>query len=110
MLFLIQSQAREYCELHLQELSTKQAKAWQIIAQQAITVISEAEGSKRMHNRHKFYIKPKQHGSTKHILFPTPCSNQFPKNDDITNPQAQTQVDESLEVFNILLQQILSNS
>ena len=102
---IIQSKSHELREKFLQELYTKKAKAWNITSQQAATVICEAEASRKMHKRHKDYIKPQQQGATKYILVPAPVSNWTPKGSDITNKNVQTRVDDPKQIFNILLRQ-----
>ena len=102
---LIQQHAKEHREQYLIELSTKKAKAWEVTTQQAATVISEAEVSRKMHSRHKWYMKPHQTGAIKHILVPAPKSNIIPHSEDIVNPLAQTRVNDPKDIFNVLLRQ-----
>ena len=101
----IQQKAEEHRKTHLQELATKKAKMWQVTAQQAAVVISEAEESRKIHNKHKHYLKPKQNGSTKYVMVPAPTTGFIPQPSDITNPTVQTRVDEPMQIFNILLRQ-----
>ena len=68
-------------------------------AQQAAIVISESEESKRMHGKHKYYMKPRREGATKYILVPAPKSDWKPTTSDITNAETQTRVDDPIEIF-----------
>ena len=54
----VQSNADKIRELHLNELCTKRSKMWNITAKQAAVVISEAEESKKLHGKYKYYLKP----------------------------------------------------
>ena len=61
--------------------------------------------SRKLHKKHKYYIKPRQQGATKHILVPAPKSEILLQSTDITNPKTQTRVDNPEDIFNILLRQ-----
>ena len=80
---------------------------WNLTAKQAAVVISEAEEAKRLHGKHKYYLKPRQQGAIKHIYVPYPKSNMEVKESDVTNVQSQGRVDDSNQIFNILLRQNL---
>ena len=101
----IQEHSAEHREKFLQDLYTKKAKSWNLTSQQAAVVIQEAEASKKLHGKHKYYLKPKNKGATKYIMVPAPTTECIPKPSDITNAAVQMRVDEPSQVFNILLRQ-----
>lgn len=103
----VQQNAEKIREMHLIELHNKKAKAWNLTAKQAAIVISEAEEAKRVHGKHKYYLKPTKQGATKHVYVPFPKTEMTVKESDITNVMCQTRVDDPRDVFNILLRQNL---
>ena len=68
----VQSHSKEHRKAFLNELSTKNTKAWQVSSQQAAAVFSESKESQRVHGKHKYYMKPQRAGAIKHILVLVP--------------------------------------
>ena len=100
-----QSQADTLRSDDLDRLATKRAEQWNIKASQAIVVIKAAEESRKSHKKQRIFLKPKQGGSIRQVLVPTPTTNHIPKSNDIINEKIQCLVEDPKEIFNILLRQ-----
>ena len=86
----VQKNADKIREMHLNELYSKRAKAWNLTAKQAAIVISEAEEAKKVHGKHKYYLKPTKQGAIKHVYVPYPKTDMTVKESDITDVRCQT--------------------
>ena len=71
----VQKKATEMRIEHLHKLAEKRSKPWNMDKAQAITIIEAAEQSKRIHKKHKHYVKPASDGNIRHLLVPKPVTN-----------------------------------
>ena len=90
---------------HLTELAEKKSLMWNQKEENVIKVIQEAEKSKKLHKKQRYYLKPRQEGTINHLYVPKPLSYWQPKRGDIKNKKSQMRVDNPKEIFNLLLRQ-----
>ena len=99
-----QKEAPTLREKDLMDLAAKRANQWNLKASKAIIVIKNAEEAKKVHRKQRIFLKPRKSG-VKKIAVPTPRTELIPDEKHITDMKVQCYVDDSKEIFNILLRQ-----
>ena len=99
-----QKDATKLREVDLNELAKKRADQWDLKVSTAITVIKNSEESKRVHKKQRAFLKPR-HGGIQKILVPKPISGVLPSDKHITDINTQCYIEDSQEVFDVLLRQ-----
>ena len=100
-----QKQAIKLREDDLLMLAEKKAGEWNIKASKAILVIRDAEKSKRVHKKQRYFLNPQQKGGIRQLLVPAPKTNITSKESNITDPDTQYEVEDQNQMFDILLRQ-----
>ena len=88
-----------------QTLAEKYAEKWNIKASKAILVIRESEASKRLHKKQRAFLKPQRDGGITRVFVPAPLTGIQSKESNITDEKTQYEVEDTKEIFNILLRQ-----
>ena len=89
-------------EEYLTQLGEKRAQQWNMDASDAIQILNETEKIQKMHNKQRRFLKPKNTGTIRKLLVPSPIEG-IPE--DIYDDAFYTEVNTSEEMFNVLLRQ-----
>lgn len=87
----------------LAELAEKRAGQWNTTAAKAILVIKEAEKSRRLHAKHRRFIKQENLGTLRSILVPAPVIFPDGGKNDLFDVKQYYRVHDTEQLFDILL-------
>ena len=84
----------------LGDLAEKRATQWKMSATEALEIIKESEKSKKMHRKHRRFMKPGNMGTLRSLMIPAPITGKV---NNIKDPDTYMEISDSKVMFDILL-------
>jgi hypothetical protein len=95
-----QAHSTELRQEFLDQLKEKRAAEWNLPACEALFIIEESERSRRLHAKHKSFMKPSAGGNLRTLLVPAPITGHI---NNIRDPRTYYTVEDPAHIHELLL-------
>ena len=84
----------------LGDLAEKRSRQWKMSTAEALDIIRESEKSKKMHQKHRRFMKPGNMGTLRSLLIPAPITGVV---NNVKDPKTYLEIGDSDIMFDVLL-------